>query len=708
MLRRLLCVLALSSLVLSAVHAASLNIPAGHPRLWYGNATRLAQARTYNQTVPFTPTGSTTQLNAGRALRGLLTNNTTDCDQAAAYLAGWRAEDQGGFRDAIRQQGDSLLLIYDWCHSRLTAPQIATLVTRWNGYMDTENADGFANQGSEANNYFWGRVRNNLMWGIASFGDNPRAQEFINNALDLRLSTWFSRWYGDFGRGGVFVEGADYGSVMLSYPIIPFASAADFGYDPYTATPFFREAIYALIYGTTPGPTTITDGFSGGALLFPFNDDESFRQGSVINNRQYLGDFARYFGHRDNTSGNAVHMRAWLAATNAGRSWMFDALGGTGQAADLATLPTDYYAPGAGVFYARTGHDANATAVHVQLGTPGGIEHRHRDAGNFQMWRKGRWITRETTGYSDQIAGFAGNGSVDSEDHLAHNGLQFQGRTTAMWIGTGPTVIPPGEDRGDQPDGLPEVVRVQHATDFGYVAVDFTKSYRNTNGRRVDWPYADKAVREFLFVRPLGALIVLDRMRGSADSTLPFYSTGNWVNANAPLSDHLAPEQVRRTFLMHFETQPTIAGSRVQAALGTQVSELRTLVPASPMYRLVNEDRPGDEPAGQYRLELDSSGTLESYFINVIHGRDSAEAAITATAVDNGMSWTVQLTHPTRGSATILLNKGMASQGGSVTINGGAPVALISGLQGISVTPAGPVWASASDSIFRNGFDAAP
>ena len=690
---RLVCACLLSCAVLPQALAVPLNIPATHPRLWYGNAARLAQARAYFQTTPFTPAGGdASELNMSRALRGLLLNSNADCDQAVAHLAAWTTAGQGPFRDAIRQQGDSLLLIYDWCHARLSPAQISTLVARWNGYLDTENADTFANRGSEANNYFWGRVRNNLMWGIASFGDNPRAQQFIDNALDLRMNQWFATWYGNFGRGGVFAEGPDYGAVMLSYPLVPFASAADFGYDPYAATPFFREALYALIYGTTPGPTTITGQFSGGSLLFPFNDDESFREGSVINVREYLGNYARTFGQRLPTSGNARAIRAWLTSTNAGRGWMYDALGGSGDPADIASLPLDYYAPGSAVLYSRSGHDANAMEVHVQLGTPGGVEHRHRDAGNFQVWRKGRWLTRESVGYAEMVAGFAGNGSVDTEHHLAHNGLMFQGRTTGRWVGTGPIVIPPGVDRGDQPDGLPRVVRLQHMPDFSYLVVDFSQAYRNTNGRRVDWPYADRALREFLFIRPLNALVILDRMRASSDSLLSFYGTTDWVERTDPLALRVAAAQVTRSFIMHFEVAPTTSANRVQATLGNQVSELITLLPAAPGFRIVNEDRPGDEDAGQFRLELDSVGSVESYFLNVVHGRDVGDAPLSASVTDNGTRWTLQLSHPVLGSATVVLNKGMSSQGGNIAIAGGSVALLNPVVQGLVVTADGPVW----------------
>jgi hypothetical protein len=687
----------LACLLAGSAAAANLQIPSGHPRLWFGNAARMAQAQGHFATTPFTPAGGDIQFE--RALRGLLTANNTDCDAAVTHLAGWLVENNGSRRDALRQQGEELLVIYDWCHHRMSPAQVTTLVARWNGYLDSEIADDFANHGAEGNNYWWGRTRNALMWGIASFGDNPRAQEYIDHALDVRLGQWFAGWYQDFGRGGVFPEGGDYGVVSLSYPLIPFASAADFGYDPYAQTPYFREAIYALLYGTTPGPTTVSGSWSGGPLLFPFNDDENFHLGGTINAREYLGDFARFMGMRLPALGNARHARAWLAQTGAGRRWLFDALGGSGNLADLGELPLDYYAPGAGVLDARTSHAASAMQVHLQLGTPGHIEHRHYDGGSFQVWRKGRFLTRESAGYADQLRGFMGNGSIDTEHPLAHNTLLFEGWNTGRWVGSGPRVIPPGGDRQENPRGLPNVLRLQHAPDFSFVAVDYSDAYRNMPDSRVDWPYADRAMREFVFIRPLQALVILDRTRGSADSLLPWYNGGGWLLTGP----HVTADQVRRTFVMHFETLPVANGNRLAATLGTQTAELITLLPAAPTFRVINEDLPGDEQAGQYRLELDSTGSAESYFLNVVTGYDAGEAPLAANLTDNGASWTLSLSHPVRGSASLTLVKGMTSIGGSLTI-GAATTPLRSDVQGIAVSDARPVWAD-GDAVFANGFE---
>ncbi len=680
----------------------NLNIPNTHPRLWFGNTARFTQAQNFYATTPFTPSAADYY---GRALRGVLTNNTSDCDAAADYFLGWQASaGPGGFRDDTRQEGEQLLAMFDWCYSRFSVAERTTLVTRWNGYMDREMADILGNQGDEANNYWAGRTRNLLMWGMTSFGENPRAQEFIDMALQTRMSTWFSTWYQNFGKGGVFPEGGDYGVVGLSYPLIPFVSAADFGYDPFANTPYYREAIYALIYGSTPGSTNINNLPTFGASFFSFNDDEHFFEGGAINSRTYVGDFARYFGSRNVNSGNAKHIRAWIAATNPGQQWLFRALGGTGNTTDFSTMPLDYYAPGAQVMDLRTSHDANATQVHLQLGTPGGVSHRHLDAGSFQMWRKGRWITRESTGYSDRLVAFGQpTGSavtVDSADAEAHNALLFQARTTATWIGSGPQPIPPGGNPDpDQPRSLPEVKRLQHEEQFGFVAVDYSNAYRNSLDTRVDWPYADKAIREFIFIRPLQALVILDRTRGSADSQRPFYFSGNWIWTGP----HINGNQVQRSFIMHFENQPTANGNRLTAPAGTQTSELITLLPSTPNFHVINEDVPGDEQSGQFRLELNSSGSLESYFLNVVTGYDSGEVALQANLIDNGSSWTLNLSHPTRGNASLLLNKGMTSIGGSVQIGASSSILLRNDVQNISVLDSGPVWEASY--LFRNGFE---
>ena len=685
------------------VLAASLQIPAGHPRLWFGNAQRLQQARDYFAAHPIDP-GSDPYL---RAMRGVVTGNVADCSAAATHFVGR----QIGSRDEFRWEGESLISIFDWCFQRLTPDQVANMVERWNGYMDREvqlsEERHLGDEGDEANNYWWGDTSNYLSWGIASHGVNPRAQEFINFALDTRFGDWFPRWYGHFGKGGVFPEGSAYGVVNLSYGLVPFSTARDFGLDPYAQTPYFREAIYALLYGTTPAPTTTTGGASGKYTLFPFNDDELFYEGAVLGNRTYLGNFARYFSVRNGTA-NAGHAAAWLQRTQTPSDWLFRALGDAGSG-DITALPLDYYAPGAQVLHARTSHGADATQLHLQLGTPGGTGHRHLDGGSFQLWRKGRWLTRESTGYSDRLVAYGQpSGSavtIDSSEEPAHNTLLVQGQSMGTWAELhSPHYIPPeGSSNPNTPLQLPQVRRLQHAAAFSHVATDYSGAYRNERDTRLDWPYADKVWREFLFVRPLQAVVVLDRVRTSSDSLRPFYQGSGWL-WDGP---HVAAENVVRSFVYHFETQPTVAANRVTARVGTQTSELTTLLPRNPSYRVVNEDVPGHEQAGQYRIELDDTGSAESYFLHVATGYDDGEQRLTTQLVEQGNQLRLTITHPVRGSATIVFEKGMTSQGGSIAIGSAAAVPLNDYVQGIRVDDDGPHWDgdASIDPIFANGFE---
>jgi hypothetical protein len=71
---------------------------------------------------------------------------------------------------------------------------------------------------------------------------------------------------------------------------------------------------------------------------------------------------------------------------------------------------------------------------------------------------------------------------------------------------------------------------------------------------------------------------------------------------------------------------------------------------------------------------------------------------------DNGAIWTLALSHPTRGNASLTLAKGMSASGGSLRIDA-TTTPLRDDVQGISVSSERPVWADAG-AIFDDGFEA--
>ena len=59
--------------------------------------------------------------------------------------------------------------MFDWCYDQMTANERSTLITRWNGYIETLNAKDWGGIGMEANNYYTGYMRNTIEWGIATY-----------------------------------------------------------------------------------------------------------------------------------------------------------------------------------------------------------------------------------------------------------------------------------------------------------------------------------------------------------------------------------------------------------------------------------------------------------------------------------------------------------------------------------------------------------
>jgi hypothetical protein len=161
----------------------------------------------------------------------------------------------------------------------------------------------------------------------------------------------------------------------------------------------------------------------------------------------------------------------------------------------------DYYASGEGFFFGRSGWTQNDAQVMFQLKELNGVGHAHMDAATFQIWRRGYWVSKESTGYDDTFA------DTTSEDLKAHNGLLVGGL---------------GYTDGDT-NGIPRVTRLESNPNYLYVTVDLSQYYRNNlvpySDVAEDNPYVGSAIREFLFIKPLQTLVILDRVKSIVDTT---------------------------------------------------------------------------------------------------------------------------------------------------------------------------------------------
>ena len=65
------------------------------------------------------------------------------------------------------------------------------MVTRWNGFLNTLRVKEWGGLEMPQSNYFWGYSRNELLWGIATYGENPMATTFLDYALNQRWTNSF-------------------------------------------------------------------------------------------------------------------------------------------------------------------------------------------------------------------------------------------------------------------------------------------------------------------------------------------------------------------------------------------------------------------------------------------------------------------------------------------------------------------------------------
>jgi len=632
-----------------------LTIPAGHPKLWF-NPGNLDAARAWYAAHPFTPL-SGYQLET--AARGLLGDDAALCTAAASSaLSLTQAVPVSGTAcDDCRWMGERIIATYDWCYNFLTVDQRATFIAETNGWMNYWRTAPWGSPPGHQGNYYWGYLRNELLWAIASFHENTALgvcsptqtcpEVFLDDVFTRRLANDFypAAAPGGDSVGGVGQEGSAYGTYVAGYMAMPLGAAGFLGRNLYDETNYWREAVYALVYMTSSTATTRVraDGSTQnlGFTIFPFGDDQLWLNGSQLtqNYDKWIGNAMLGAASRWPNLGVGRHARHYLNTTGATSERFLQAVDPGGTAASFSSLPFDYYAAGSTMFYARNSWNTGATSVLMQLADPVGRNgHPHQDWGTWQIWRGGRYLSRETVGYGEAIAGYGGTGTANSgHSALGHNAVLINGagiRSDSFSVGNA------------------VVGRVASGPAYAFAAVNLTPT-RNNNAF-VNWQ------RDFVFVRGFETLVVLDRLESSTSGAT-------------------------KTFLAHTETSPSPATGSGTTTItnGSSSLVLTTLVPAQRTHRVVTEGG-----LGQYRIEVETApGTAQSYILTVLQAKDSGAAALAPAVAEDASSFTVTLD----GSTSLVFQKGMSSTGGSITTGAGT-VAFGAGIQGVTVTDDGPVW----------------
>lgn len=667
----------------NAIGQQGLAIPTSHPRLWWTPA-RIAQARTWYAAHPFTPASDDA---LGNAFRYICTGETSYAQNAIDLLMAFAIaqEELDGTASDTYRWADWVPLVYDGCHDRMTPTQRSTFLTRYNGYVDVLRQKDWGGPGMPANNYYTGYFRNELNWALTTYHDSPMADTFLDWALTTRWQNAFLPYSATGGgRGGVPIEGSQYGKYMLDYPVGPLTTAGLMGRDMLRETDFYKEALFYFIYASSTGPVYDKGGARQYFQMYSFSDSEFTpfpAAGADYGGDDGYGNFVMEVANEWSGVPVGAYARQVLATFPTTTSNWIAAVDTGGAATSFSGLPLDYYAPGYRSFYAKSSWNATATQAWIQIGALD-AGHQHNDWGSFQILRGNRWLTRETPGYSNRTTGWGGSGTVETLDTINHNGLLFGGNDWHIGTASGYW------------DGQTNVTRLESRPSHAYIAADLTgvytartSDYLNPDGSpRDDNPFAQTVVREFLFVRPLETWLVFDRMLSCDNTRFP---------------PTVLAADVVKTFVLHSENSPTIQDAdHVLVTNGTQALRVTTLLPSSHSYSTVYDSNDAGADWSQYRLEVNHSGEAQSYFLHVLRARDSTGADVAASVSDDGPTYTVTMTHPTLGNATVVFTKGATSTGGRFGYApSGTPALsdLTTSVQGITVTDDGPVWSGGGD-----------
>jgi hypothetical protein len=386
-----------------------------------------------------------------RRARTLLLYVITRAAQGAAEGQPYR-DPEFSTNDRSRWHGEGFGLTVDWIYPSLTADDKAAIrqvFLRWIGEdlnaaitaHDHPVPIGVVNDpvlvsDREAvrwalNNYFTAHMRNIGLMSLAfDAADDPGGtlRAYVGNAtgawlyvLDYALRTE--------AQGGLLPEGFEYGPQTLAYAMqfllaLRTAGLADtsrFGPQISVAgNPFWDEMVAATFHSMSPRPAVSPS--LGVPVYQPawYGDGLSYRAPDQI---QLFGPMGLHDALTSNTS--RLSALRWFEQNVTPGGWdglldhiadpsgyfqdtilaflLFDPTAAA-PADPRPALPLTHFAPGLNRLLARTDWDANASWLSYKLSF-NRVDHQYGDGNQFELYRKGEWLTKERTGYDLEYGG---------------------------------------------------------------------------------------------------------------------------------------------------------------------------------------------------------------------------------------------------------------------------------------------------------------
>lgn len=674
-----------------------LQLQASHPRIYF-TAARLAALR--QQAQAGDPRWQQVLAYAGsdggysgdhrmetKALAGLMTGEASYCTDALALAA----ESMAAPEEYGTKAGD-LAIVYDWCYTAMDASTRTAFVNWLNGWADQQMVDPFQ-YGTPGWGNYWPRYTYSFaLIGLATYGDNSRAAEWLDEFRQARFATYDLPVLDHIAAGGDWPEGVVY-DWIANPPRVQALEAwrTATGENLFLATTWFAERPRMLLLQNFPGAA---DAYGTYYHPYPSIGDSERNRGALTSYQRVMG---LILIDRFPDLPASRQLQSYLAAPQAGsriedfQAFLEFIFFNPDQPSASPSLLTNY-APAMGTLLARSGwpggaadNDTSATYLTFRAGDHFSY-HQHYDQGALTLFK-----------YSDLLL----DSGVYSGDGRSYHDVNYYVRTIAH---NTLVVLNPDEDlSAARPDAVsndggqrtvypatrsPEseadwqrnrlyydtgdMQSVGEGPGFVYAAGDLTKAYNNPSyNQAMDTDYAGNTAkvtryrRELVYLRPAaasGAAEALTTDDQGRDFVVLYDRVGVAVEAYSGSNTKL---------LFHVMTEPAIAGSGTPVSAGETLyagaSEatvtngpgklsLSVLAPAGHNLRVVggrgakafwvfdgnydwhwdsNEEQPRPVtdwdlvPYGEWRIELEPAGTaLDHNFLTVLQPMSATAAAL--------------------------------------------------------------------------------
>jgi hypothetical protein len=567
--------------------------------------------------------------------------------------------------DRARWWGEAWALTVDWIYPILTVEDKATIrqvFLRWShelvttgyhrpGYYD-ESLVGVVNDPVlladrsavhwAGNNYFTAHMRNlGLMAMAFDPADDPGGElgAYLQVAIGAHLYMVDELLRTD-AAGGLAPEGFEYSPQAIGYVIQFLLALHTAGQDDaarwgprvrFDSIPFWDEVVPAFLHSIAPAPVVLPGEEWRGPVYQPawYGDGQTYWVPDMI---ELFGPLGRY----DDLAGNGERLAAirWIQTHTppggaealipkrvADTETHHDAIlyfllfdpAAPAPADPRPGQPLFHLAPGVGRFLARTSWNADATWFTFALGWQG-VDHRHGDGNQFELYRNGEWLTKGLVGYGSSFD------DGDPTDDYVFPSSEYH--NTLALENDPPQYNSPGDHthqhwlRGSQwpidPAGAPTILAMSVAPGYAYALGDATNLYNSIYEQTTDILHASRSI---VWLAP-DAIVIYDRAASETDGRFKRF----WLNLPAD-----GTVDGTRTTMTTASGQQLVIDTLLPAGVAPSVQPLD----------IREEDMASGEPM-RYRLLVEAPGRpREARFFHVLQAADEGTTAAPVGAFES-------------------------------------------------------------------------